>query len=434
MKTDDRSSIGIIDKVSTKGWIVWGLAALFYFYEFWLQVSPGVMVPNLLRDFKVNALALGNLAAFYFYTYALMQIPAGVLIDRFGPRYLLSFAIIFCVVGCFCFGSAESLFQAKIGRAIIGIGSAFAVVSCLKVTANWFPPRYFALMTGFMITLGMTGAVIGEGPLALIVEAIDWRNTMFLLSGIGLILLIAIFSILRDHPSSHYIKLQAKHLKEKHFFSGLRVILRNKQVWLVSIYGGLMYAPTTAFGALWGVPFIMGSHKTSRPIAALLVSFIFIGWAVGAPLFGLYSNHIQKRKPPMYIGCGGALICLLLIIYVEQFPIIVDGILLFFFGFFSSGFLVAFTVVREVTPHAYAATAISFINMLNMLGGAIAQPVIGAILDVYWKGNMMTGAPVFAVSDYFIALIALPAAFVIALMFLPFIKETHCKMTGDQTL
>src|SRR3954452_7317306 len=97
-------------------WLIWGLASFFYFYENCLQVSPGVMVPELMRTFAVNAAALGNMAAFYFYAYAGMQIPVGVLTDRYGVRCLLSLAIAICALGSLIFGLAHSLTSAEIGR------------------------------------------------------------------------------------------------------------------------------------------------------------------------------------------------------------------------------------------------------------------------------------------------------------------------------
>ena len=120
-------------------WVIWGLGALFYSYEFFLQVSPGVMAHDLMHTFKVNATQLGNLGALYFYAYAMMQIPVGVLLDSLGPRRLLTIAIIICACGAIFFGSAHTFWVAGTGRFLTGLGSAFAAVGCLHLAATGYP-------------------------------------------------------------------------------------------------------------------------------------------------------------------------------------------------------------------------------------------------------------------------------------------------------
>lgn len=408
-------------------WAVWGLAALFYFYEMILQVSPGVMVPELMRAFQVNAAALGNLAAFYFYAYAGMQIPVGVLIDRYGPRRLLTAAISVCALGCLIFGSAMALPYAEAGRFLIGLGSAFAAVGCMKLAASWFPVERFGLLTGMMVTVGMSGAVFGETPLALLVGKIDWRPSMILLGCIGIALSATIWIIIRDHRQHTSASIAHAATSQPSMGQGLRAVMRSKQTWLASIYGGLMFAPTSAFGALWGVPFLMQAYALSRPAAAGIISMLFIGWVVGSPVSGWFSDYIGKRRPPMFIGSVGALLSMIAIIYVPHLPLWLMNTLLFSFGFFSSGFLPAFSIVREINSSRTSATALGFINMLNMVGGAVLQPFIGLILDLFWTGSMADGARSYSVENFHIALAVLPIAMAISLLILPFVKETYCQ-------
>lgn len=407
-------------------WLVWGLAVLFYFYEFLLQVSPGVMVADLMKAFNVNAGELGNLAALYFYIYAGIQIPVGILLDKFGPRYLLTFAAITCAIGSFLFGSAEQLALAGLGRMLIGLGSAFAAISCLKLAANWFPANRFALLTGLTVMVGMLGAINGQAPLALLVETTDWRNSMHVLGLSGIILAIYIYLIVRDSPPGTTVN--KTHLQRKQdFWQGLRHILRNKQTWATSIYGGLIYAPTTAFAGLWGVPFLMSAYHLSRPTAAGMISFIFIGWAIGSPLWGWLSDRWQRRKPPLIIAAVGALLTITAIIYINTISLLSINILLLSFGLFSAGFLPAFSIVKESNSQQYNATALGFINTLNMVGGAVAQPLIGYILDYRWTGLTAKGIRAYQLANFHVALLIIPIMLGLALLTLPFIKETYGK-------
>ncbi|CAM4384055.1 MAG: putative sulfoacetate transporter SauU [Legionellaceae bacterium] len=405
-------------------WIVWGLGATFYFYDILLQVSPGVMVPELMQAFNVNAASLGQLSAFYFYAYAGMQIPVGVLLDNYGPRRLLSFAALICLMGCLLFGYADGMSEAALGRFFIGFGSAFGAVGCMKLASNWFPHERFAFLTGLLVALGMLGAVGGETPLALLINAIGWHKSMVLLGLVGGIIAVCIWFIVKDSPVPMTKITSVK--RKANILAGLKQVTQSKQTWLAAIYGGLMFAPTSAFGALWGVPFLIEKYGITRPTAAGVISLLFIGWAIGSPISGWISDTIQRRKPSMIIGTIFSLFCILAIIYAPV-SLITVSFLLFFFGFFSSGFLTAFSIVREINHNHISATALGFMNMLNMIGGAILQPLIGYLLDRYWNGVMIQGARQYSIENYHTALAVLPAIIFISLLLIPFIKETYCK-------
>lgn len=406
-------------------WLVWGLTAIFYFYEFLLQVSPGVMSFDLMRDFHMDATQLGNVSAFYFYAYAPMQIPVGLLLDRFGPRRTLSIAVLFCAIGSMAFGTATHIAVAEFGRLLIGIGSAFAVIGCLKIAANWFPVRRFALITGLTLTIGMLGAIDGEAPLAMLVHAMGWRHTMILLGFIGILLSICLFAVIRDNPKNGTLTQTVE--EQLSFTQAIKGVLTKGGNWITAIYGGLMFAPTSAFGALWGVSFLMNDLSISRSAAATLVATTFIGWVFGGPLFGWFSDRIGRRKPPLYISSIGATLFMCAVLYWPNVSTDTMGLFLFLFGFFTSGFLPAFSIIRESNPDNASATVLGFMNALNSVGGAIAQPMIGYLLDLNWHGHMMNAVRVYNIQDYRSALIALPICLGLSLVFLPFVKETFAK-------
>jgi len=405
-------------------WIIWGLGALFYGYEYFLSVSPSVMAPELMRDLKITGGALGNLSAFYLYTYTLMQIPVGMLLDNLGARRLLTFAATLCMLGCFLFASAHSVVLASIGRGLIGLGSSFACISCFYLAATWLPVNRFAFLSGITLTIAMLGAVGGEGPLSMLVANVGWRHTLFLLGSVGGLLALLIWSIVRDKPIQ---KTKLVKADSSDFFKGIRDILTHLHSWILALYGGLMFMPTLAFASLWGVPFLMEAHHCSRPMAATLVSLVFIGWAIGAPLFGWFSDSIGKRRPPLIIGNIGLFISLCAVIYLSGLPLWLVGSLLLTCGFFTSAFLPSFSIMRESNPKKAAATSLGFMNTMNSLGGAAAQPLIGLLLDHEWQGTLHQGARVYSIANYHFALSVLPLGVLIAALTLPFIKETFCK-------
>ena len=243
-------------------WVFWGLAALFYCYEYFLQVSTSVMVDDLMREFKISATSLANLSSFYLYFYAIMQIPVGILLDRFGARRLLTAASLFCGTGALLFASAKVFWVAAIGRSLIGLGSSFAAVSCMHICASWLPLRHFALMTGLLLTMGMMGAFAAEGPLSHLITLLGWREALAIFGLLGLALAIAIYLVIRDRDVADNTQ-QAKTLNVEKFWSGLLYVLKNRQIWIVSAYGGLMFLAIPGFTSLWGVPFL---ENLIRPI------------------------------------------------------------------------------------------------------------------------------------------------------------------------
>jgi MFS family permease len=406
-------------------WIMWGLGALFYCYEFLLQVTPSVMVPDLMKAFSANSAQLGLALSLYFYAYSSVQIPVGILLDRLGPRRLLTLATLVCGSGALLFSAAHILTIAAVGRLLIGLGSAFAVVGCMHLCAIWLPLRYFATLTGVMVTMGMLGAIGGQAPVSFMVAHFGWRETLFIFGIVGLLLSIAMWAFVRDNKSYHQ---KENHSERKiSLFAGLKQILKNKQNLVVATYGALMFAPTTTFGGLWGVPFLTTFYHIDRHLAATLVSMLFIGWVFGSPLFGIISDRLHRRKIPMIIGSYGALITLSIVLFIPHLPLFLLGALLCAFGFFSSGFLPSFSIIREINPHRLNATSIGFMNTFNMLTGAIMQPLVGVILDLTWHGMLNNGVRVYSAASFQTGLILLPIGILVSLITLPFIRETYCQ-------
>jgi MFS family permease len=411
-------------------WIVWGLGCLFYFYEWVLQVSPSVMSTELMRDFVVTSQTLGILSGIYFYSYAAMQLPGGVLMDYFGPHRLLTLATIICALSNIAFGFTNNFFMACLARLMIGFGSAFAAVGTMKLAANWFPANRFAFLTGLMVTIGMLGAIGGEAPLALLIDAFGWRQSMIALGVVGLFLAVFIFLVAKDSPNKLH-STNHRTLEEEPLASSLHTLVKNKQLWLIAIYGGLMYMSTPVFCGLWGVPFLMFKMNLAKTTAANYISLVFVGWAIASPLWGIFSNRVGQRKPPLYISSVGALITSLLFIYAPIQSGWVMQLLLLGFGIFSAGFLPAFAVAKELCSARYVATGLSFMNMMNMVGIALAQPIIGFILDRLWQGEIQHKVRIYPLEAYHLALAILPGGILIALLILPYVRETFCQSVKE---
>jgi len=409
-------------------WIIWTIAAGFFFYKYLIQVSPSVMTGDLMQAFQVNGAGLGNLSAFYFYAYLIMQIPVGIMLDRYSPRLLTTSAIFICSISTFVFSQSDTLLMACTSRALMGAGAAFAAVSCFKLASQWFSPKRFALVSGMFMTAAMLGAVGGQMPLSLLVQYTGWREALEIVSLIGIILGIIYFMTVRDKPS----QLAHAHKSSEKVSHTLRNIISSKQTWFLSLYSGLAFAPVSVFGGLWGVPFLETAYQLSRPDAALAISCIFIGFAVGAPFLGWLSDFMGRRKPILYVGTFLALFCLSVVIYSTHQSLASLIIFLFLFGFGASGFFTSFAMIREVFSIMLAATVLGVMNTFDSVCEALYEPLLGAILDWTWGGDMVNGVHQFSVQGYHISLMILPVSLILALITLLFIDETYCRTKEDE--
>ena len=404
--------------------VFWALAVSFIFYKYMLEVSPSVMTHELMHAYHVGGASLGNAVACYYYSYLLMQIPVGILLDRYGPRMVGAAGIFICVMGVACISYASTLFVFGVGRFILGAGAAVSILGAFKLISIWFPENRFAFFAGLTMTVGILGAVFGERPLAIFVDHVGWRHALFHLSVAGLIFCLLYFIVIRDNgPYS----LRDEGINSRSVMAGLKSVMCSKQSWILSIYSGLMFSPMTAFAGLWGVPFLETSFGFTKPVAAQSVSMIFVGFSLGAPVFGWLSDKIGLRKPFLWFSSVFAISVFCIVVFSNSLSLWGLDVLLFIFGLVTSSFMISFTMIRELNPLIFVATSIAFMNAFNALIGAIADPLLGHVLDATWSGAVLHGARVYSLSVYHQGMMVLVIYLAAALVLIPFIKETHCK-------
>lgn len=406
-------------KIPMIAWSIWLTAALFYLYEMLLRVSPGVMTAYLMETFQVSAGALGILTSFYYYSYNFLQTPCGMIVDRIGPRAIITFSCVICVGATFLFYATDSLAIAKLARFLMGMGSACAFVSTLKLIATWFPSTQFALVTGFTVMVGKFGGS-SQMLMAPVVENYGWRTLMFWLGVIGVFMAIACWLVIRDKPDD----MEETNTKE---VFDLKAVLMNKQVWYIGLIGGLMYIPITGFAELWSAPFLMCVCEIDNVTACQFNGFLYFGFAFGGPTFAVLSTKIKSHKNAMVISCTTALIIFSVICYgAHIFPLWVIRILYFVGGMSMAGQVLTFTIAKENTADALSGTTVGFANTLVMLSALICQPLIGKILDYQWTGLVSEGGVrIYEKIAYQTASLSIPLGLVLCLILLMFVKETY---------
>jgi MFS family permease len=404
--------------ITLRAVLIVSLCAAFLFYKYILQNFPSIMPQQLMETFHLQGLGLGVLSGVYFWTYLIVPLFVGIILDHYGTRWITTGAILCCALGIFIFSQAQELNTAIWGRSLTGIGVSFATIAYFKLASVWFSKKYYALLTSLLVASGMIGAICGQMPLAWLVNQVGWRTSLVYVGWLGLILAVLFVLIVKDKsPFS---------IKEPHqdhpVWSDILLIIKSKQNWLLTGYSGLAFAPIVIFCGLWGNPFLQKAYHLDKLLAPTLISLVFVGLAIACPLFAVFSNRIQNRCSFMFYTTLISALSISLVIYAHPMPLWLLGGLLFLFGFSLGAFPIVFVIGKESNPLYLAGTVTSLINASDAFLDAITEPAIGMLLDVFSPAQT---APDFSLLSYHIALALLPLYQIIGAFLLRWVKDEH---------
>lgn len=405
-------------------WLVWGLAAAFFFSDYMARVAPGVMHRFLQIDFGINEVGFGILTASFYVPYILMQIPVGLTVDRLSIRWILTVMSLITAFGCCVFGLADGLLTAAIGRMLIGFSAAFAFVCALRLATSWFPPAMLGLLAGLTQALGMLGAAAGEAPVSFLVGAVGWRHSMLVIAFLFIVLAALLYQFVQDRPQS-----RAKTVKKDHHISileSLRIILTHKQAWINALYAGFLFGPTAVIGEAIGPAYLQYGRGLNVHAAAFATGLIFIGWGIGGPLSGWISDRVGRRKPIMVASAFFGIILTSLFVFYPEMNKTIAYTLFFIFGLTNTGVAIAYAVSTELHERKVIGTSIAFTNMISIFVGASLQPLVGQMVDMV-SGARAYNVEMLTLADFQFGLQILPLSSIIALILACMVKETYCK-------
>ena len=394
-----------------RAWFIWGISALFLLFQFFMQLSAAVILPGVERSFHINDLWGSLILSSYYYIYVLAQAPAGNMVDRWGPRYLLACGAVVIAVGCWIFATTSSIPLAIIARTMMGGGAAFAFVSCINLIKNWFPQNKFSLLVSITETCGMAGAIIGNLVLAQTVRSLGWQASIKITLLVACVFAILLWCIIRDRP--HGKSIHPTNHSTMNFFPQLKRVARSRIVWLNSLYSGMVFGVISLFVALWGVKFFQQVRGISLIEATALTNCVFIGCAVGCPIIGYLDTKTRHRKTIISIAplLGACMIGMILA--KPTLPQNILIVLLFIFGLSLSTYVLNFVISNEIAEPHNQGTHMGFINMISVGTAPLLQPLIGFLLDLQ-KKSFNTESNVFTLTQYQAALWVLPVMLIIA--------------------
>ncbi len=436
--TSHRTSL--LTKGSILAWIIFAVSILYYCYAYMLRVFPSIMTHDLLAHFKITAASFGTITAFYYFAYDPMQLPVGVALDKFGARKSLLVACLIALIGVFIFSKAQVLGVAEIGRFLMGFGAAFAYVTALKLATVWLPRRFFTTAAGFLTGTGMLVAGLTDLFLTNIVVTSGYRNALYWVFGIGIVVLILIFLIIRDKPKDTNGEQGQTEKTKKHTYTFKQLgqylwsMARNPQMWLIGAIGAFMYLPASVFVDAWGPVYLRSVYHLTPKQAAVGVNMLLIGWALASPVVGALSEILHTRKYPLLISAFCAAFVATIIFYVPGLSKSTVYILLLLLGILCAAHPLCFTLSIENNPRKISGTSVAFANFLIMLGGVVFQPLVGDVLDWRWTGTMLQGARSYSSGDYTFALSILPIGLIIAGLLSTRLKDTYTRSKTAQHL
>jgi sugar phosphate permease len=405
-------------------WLIWGLAAAFYFSDYLARVAPGVMHKYLQIDFGINEAGFGILTASFYIPYILMQIPVGLMVDRISIRWLLTSMSLITAFGCCVFGLADTLMMGSVGRMLIGFSAAFAFICSLRLATSWFSPTMLGLLSGLTQALGMLGAAAGETPISFLVSNVGWRYSMFIIAFLFIALAALLYQYIQDKPShdGHDVRL----VKRVSILESLKTVLSCRKTWLNALYAGFLFGPTAVIGEAIGPAYLQYGRDLGMHAAAFATGLIFIGWGVGGPLSGWLSDRIGRRKPLMIISALFGVVLTSLFVFLPNLDRTLAYWLFFIYGLTNTGVAISYAVSTELHQRSVVGTSIAFTNMMSIFIGASLQPLVGRLVDLV-SGARAYHVETLLLSDFQAGLKLLPWCSLIALLLSFTIKETYCR-------
>jgi MFS family permease len=414
---------------SLQPWIVCLSAALFFFYEFIQMNMFNAISVNVMQDFGINSTQLGFLSATYFYADVVFLLPAGIILDRVSTRSVILSAMVVCITGTIGLALSHNIWLAAFFHFLSGIGNAFCFLSCTMLASRWFETRRLGLIIGLIVTLAMVGGMISQTPVAWLTSQWGWRPTVLADGMLGLVFMAIIWLFVYDYPAekAQSEQLAKQQLQALGFWQSIRLSLSNRQNWLAGLYTSLLNLPIMVLGGLWGGLYLHQTQHFSMATATSVTMMVFAGTIVGSPLFGNFSDSIGNRRLPMVIGAVLATVLMSVILYAPTLPY--WGLLVLFFalGFVTSSQVLSYALVAESNPRAITGTAMGIASVIIMAGGAIGQPLCGAILNHLWDGTLVNHVVVYSRANFQTAFSFIVAGFMIGLACVFFLKETNCR-------
>lgn len=380
-----------------RAYLAWAMLTFFYFYQYILRVSPGVMMPELRQAYRLTADEFATMGSFYLYAYSFMQIPLGIMVDRIGIRRTALGSVFLCLLGGVLFAHAPSLWGLQCARILIGIGSASAFMSALKLATDSLPENKRGLMIGLTLTFGTLGAYFSGHMFVWILEHTTWQEAILWVTGLGAVVFACVWFFV---PNQKDKEGKAENQNARSIGCQLWGIIKNRTIMAYAILAIGCYAPLSVLADLWGTAFLMEKMSIDRSQAASLTMMLYVGLAVGSFLLPWLSDLFGNLNQILRVSLLGLCLTFAVLIYGSAGWYLLMALLLLI-GCLCGSEMLCFTATSFHSTRENSGLVLSTVNVLNMLGSAVLQQLVGTTLDWQWCGDVDSfGVRVYSSNQY----------------------------------
>jgi MFS family permease len=383
----------------SRRWLMWSLPAFVFLIGFFHRAAPGVIARDLMQTFDVTGTTVGLVAAAYFYPYAGLMLPAGLLVDAYGARRLMTIGGAVMGAGALLMATAASLPALYAGRLLVGAGAAPTFVGTLKIAAAWFPVERFGFLAALTATVGVLGALVSTLPLASLVAVVGWRGAFW---AVGLVTLAgaALCALgVRDRPPGAAAVARTASLRD--VLTGTGQVLRNPHTWPPFLAFFCFYS-VAGNQMLWMVPYLRDVYGLALRPAAFYATATSLALLVAAPVIGFASDRLlgRRKAPLLALAITQGALWLVFVATLGMLPLPLFYVLLFVMGLAGAAFVLVWPIGREVNPPHLDGVAVAVVNLGGFLGAAVTQGPIGAVLDARWTGALADGVRRYPLEAY----------------------------------
>ncbi len=373
-------------------WVLFAAISVLFGLSMFYRSSIAVLTTELMRDVPMDMGALGLMSAAFFYTYGLFQIPGGLLLDRFSPAKVMAAFYLSALAGVILFSIADSPGVMALGRLLMGAGMACGFIGALKIISLQFPPDRFATLSGIVVSVGNMGIVAATTPLVLWAQALGWRTTFLLVGLFHLAVTLTFVFAFRDGRGGRRDVPAATGADWGKQLQGLRLALRDRQVWLISGSAFIRYGILAAVQGLWAGPYLMDVMGFSPMATGNLLFLLTLGVVIGNPVSGFLSDRIfRKRKGIMVVALAGLSLTLTALALVPVgAPLWLVAVLFSAFGILAGTGSIPYAHLKELSPPERSATTLTVLNFFAIVGAGVFMQGLGFLMEALYPESMLS--------------------------------------------
>jgi len=370
-----QAALGPISRFADRAYLAWAAVATAYAIAFLQRVSPQAVSLSFMQDFGTDAGGVAMLASSYFWGYTLMQIPAGLLVDRYGVKRVVLFSMLASSLGSAAFALAPNLLDVFVARLVVACGDALVFTALLKLVAQNFSDQRFGIMSGISQVSGYVGGVMATTPLAAAVSGFGWRACFVFIACIGAANLAFASVTLKPDPAAHSNKTLSGVLLAS------RRALSQIANWGCAMSFASHFAVVTTLSGVWGIPMVAHFFNISPSAAGTPLLTFMVGNAVGSIFLGHAADRAAAALDTALIRIcvlRMLLIAMLLPPLAHAFGFLYVTVIFTVLGLVAGGTV---PLVLKCTKRLYTTDLIGVGASVNTTAAGIfagaAQPVIG---------------------------------------------------------